>query len=283
MPDNSHEKTDLTALAVFLLASNPKSAFTFAGSRATSAMFNKQLGGGYSSSSHKAFTKPGVNGVGRIGEPRMEEEYSLNNLRLPGPMQLTGNNVLLKMRRKYDQKTGGGLYIQEDEEDQTVAEAVVVAAGPGKNHPNTGKLLPCPCKEGDVVIVADQKGAEAVLYQQTGHLILDADQVLGSFEGGRVDVASFRPFLDGVLIKMEEAASETASGLLLAKSDDSKFANQGEVIAVGPGRYSGSGDFEPPSVNTGEKLMFEPFAGTQVSLENTQFKVVSEDAVMAKW
>mmetsp|Transcript_58656 Transcript_58656/g.107259 ORF Transcript_58656/g.107259 Transcript_58656/m.107259 type:complete len:83 (+) Transcript_58656:3-251(+) len=82
---------------------------------------------------------------------------------------------------------------------------------------------------------------------------------------------------------MEEAASETASGLLLAKSDDSKFANQGEVIAVGPGRYSGSGDFEPPSVNTGEKLMFEPFAGTQVSLENTQFKVVSEDAVMAKW
>ena len=55
---------------------------------------------------------------------------------------------------------------------------VVVAAGPGKQHPETGKLMPCPVKEGELVLLSDFVG-ENVDYNGEKHIFVDADTCSG--------------------------------------------------------------------------------------------------------
>lgn len=76
----------------------------------------------------------------------------------------------MKLRRAED-KTGGGLFLATEEAERP-KEGVVVAAGPGLPHPDTGKLLENPLKEGDLVLLSDFSG-EKVDYNDQSHVRAD--------------------------------------------------------------------------------------------------------------
>ena len=190
------------------------------------------------------------------------------------------SQVLVKLRKAQDQ-TAGGLFVAGSEVEKP-KEGLVIAAGPGKTDPVTGKLLPNPVKEGDLVLLADFTG-ENVDYNREKHLFVDADLLLGSFANKEVTVSAFQPLGDRVLVEVAEAEQETATGIAIATADDAEEDNSGVVAAVGAGRINQNGDVQPVAVTVGESVMYARRMGVDATLEGKHFKVVSERDCLAKW
>jgi len=207
------------------------------------------------------------------------EEYKLNNYMLSGPMSPLGDQVLVKQSKMSDQTTGGLFVPAASTEKPT--EGVVVLAGPGTMHPDTGKLLANPCKPGDLVLLNEFSG-EKVDYCGQKHTFVSAGEVLGIFEGGEPVVGAFKPLQDRVLVKLEEAASETTSGIALATEGDDE-PTQGEVMAVGEGKFTSQGELVPVGISAGESVIYTKYAGASVNIEGKPYKVVTAAECLAKW
>ena len=71
---------------------------------------------------------------------------------------------------------------------------------------------------------------------------------------------SIRPLHDRVLVRREEEETKTAGGIVLPGSAAEK-PSRGEVIAVGNGKITDSGDVRPLDVKAGDKVIFGQYAG----------------------
>ncbi|CAM9581371.1 unnamed protein product, partial [Ectocarpus sp. 13 AM-2016] len=56
-----------------------------------------------------------------------------------------------------------------------------------------------------------------------------------------------------------------------------------KVVATGPGRSSSDGEIVPMSVATGDFVKFRPFAGSEVSLQGVDYRVMKVNEVLAKY
>ena len=88
----------------------------------------------------------------RRGAHAVMQEYKLNNMALPGPLQPLEDQLLVKTS-KYDDKTSGGLFVPAAATEKP-REGTVIAAGPGKPHEKSGKVIECPVKAGDLVLLS---------------------------------------------------------------------------------------------------------------------------------
>ena len=92
----------------------------------------------------------------RRGAHAVMQEYKLNNMALPGPLQPLEDQLLVKTS-KYDDKTSGGLFVPAAATEKP-REGTVIAAGPGKPHEKSGKVIECPVKAGDLVLMSEYAG-----------------------------------------------------------------------------------------------------------------------------
>lgn len=94
-------------------------------------------------------------------------------------------------------------------------------------------------------------------------------------------VSGFRPLHDKILVKRDEAASKTESGLYLPeKAKDTP--KTGVIEAVGTGSLNtDTGELIPLTVKKGDKVIFSSYAGTEIKIEGKEFLVMSEDEVLA--
>ena len=214
-----------------------------------------------------------------VRAPLVTMEDRLNNYVLPGPMKPLGNQVMVKPR-KTDDKTMGGLFVPTGEVE-VPKEGIVVMAGPGKAHPETGEIIPNPVKDGDLVLMGSYAG-EKVDYNGEAHVFMDADLLLGSFEGNAMTIPSFRPLGDLIMVQMAEQAEETTTGIALAGLEEEE-SNSGEVVAAGPGRVANNGKLVPVMVSPGDSVMYSQRAGAEATVEGKMFMLVSEQDCLAKW
>lgn len=210
----------------------------------------------------------------------MQQTFSLNSFPLPGPIQPVNSQALVKLA-KADESTKGGLFLATENAEKP-REGVVVAVGEGRVHPDTGVIMPVGVKVGDLVLLSGDVG-EQVEYCGSAHQFIADESILGVFEGGvSGSPESFRPLRDLLLIKLAESATSTSSGIAIAVGDNDA-APQGEVIAVGPGRQTSMGGVAPMDVSKGDNVMFQSFAGSDVTLVGGKYKVVSASDCIAKW
>ena len=101
-------------------------------------------------------------------------------------------------------------------------------------------------------------------------------------QGGEPVVDAFKPLQDRVLVKLEEAASETTSGIALATEGDDE-PTQGVVMAVGEGKLTSLGELLPTGISAGESVVYTKYAGASVTIEGKPFKVVTATECLAKW
>ena len=87
---------------------------------------------------------------------------------------------------------------------------------------------------------------------------------------------NIRPLGNRVLIKQLEAEEKTKSGLLLADSAKEK-PQEGEVLAVGPGKVLESGAIAPVPVKVGDIVLFAKYNGTQIKHEGETYIVLDAD------
>ena len=91
---------------------------------------------------------------------------------------------------------------------------------------------------------------------------------------------SIKPLEDRIVIRQVEAETTTASGLVIPDTATEK-PQEGEVVAVGPGRVDDNGNRVPVDVEVGDKVLYSKYGGTEVKFGADEFLVLSARDVLA--
>ncbi len=91
---------------------------------------------------------------------------------------------------------------------------------------------------------------------------------------------SIKPLEDRIVIKQVEAEQTTASGLVIPDSAKEK-PQEGEVIAVGPGRIDDNGNRVPLDISVGDVVIYSKYGGTEVKYGGEEMLVLSARDVLA--
>lgn len=89
----------------------------------------------------------------------------------------------------------------------------------------------------------------------------------------------FRPLHDRVLVRMVEAETKTAGGIIIPDSATEK-PMEGEIVAVGTGHINDNGDVRPLEVKAGDKVVFSKWAGTEVKIDGEDLMVMKESDII---
>jgi chaperonin GroES len=87
------------------------------------------------------------------------------------------------------------------------------------------------------------------------------------------------PLADRVVVRPLEETEQMRGGLYIPDTAKEK-PQQGEIVAVGPGRFD-EGKRVPMEVKVGDKVLYGTYSGTEVTLDNAQYLILRESDVLA--
>jgi len=88
------------------------------------------------------------------------------------------------------------------------------------------------------------------------------------------------PLADRVVVKPIEESEEMRGGLYIPDTAQEK-PQQGEVIAVGPGRTTDDGERIPVELSEGDRVLYGKYSGTEVTVDGQELLIVRESDVLA--
>ena len=91
---------------------------------------------------------------------------------------------------------------------------------------------------------------------------------------------ALRPLHDRVIVKRLDNERTTASGIVIPESAAEK-PDQGEVLAVGPGKQTEDGKVLKMDVKVGDKVLFGKYAGQTVKVNGEEVLVIREEEILA--
>lgn len=89
-----------------------------------------------------------------------------------------------------------------------------------------------------------------------------------------------RPLADRVVVKPAAAEEKTKSGLFIPDTAKEK-PQQGEVVAVGPGKVADSGQTLAPQVKVGDKVLYGKYSGTEIQVDGQDYLIMRESDLFA--
>ncbi|WRS29117.1 co-chaperone GroES [Actinomycetaceae bacterium MB13-C1-2] len=92
---------------------------------------------------------------------------------------------------------------------------------------------------------------------------------------------TIQPLEDRIVIKQVDAEQTTSSGLVIPDTAKEK-PQQGEVVAVGPGRVDDNGNRVPMDVAVGDIVIYSRYGGTEVKHEGVEYLILGARDVLAK-
>jgi len=87
------------------------------------------------------------------------------------------------------------------------------------------------------------------------------------------------PMQDRVVIRALEETESMRGGLYIPDTAKEK-PQQGEIVAVGPGRFE-KGDRVPMELKVGQKVLYGKYSGTEVTLDDEEYLIIKESDVLA--
>ena len=93
-------------------------------------------------------------------------------------------------------------------------------------------------------------------------------------------MTKIKPINDKVLVKRLEAESKTKGGIVLPDAAKEK-PKEGKVVAVGTGKLQKNGERTKFQVKAGDRVIFSPYAGTEVKVEGEEVLLINEDDILA--
>jgi chaperonin GroES len=91
---------------------------------------------------------------------------------------------------------------------------------------------------------------------------------------------NLKPLADRVVVKKLDAEEKTAGGIVLPDTAKEK-PQQGEVLAVGPGRFDDKGNRQPMELKAGDKVLFAKYSGTEVKIDGVEYLIMAERDILA--
>jgi chaperonin GroES len=89
-----------------------------------------------------------------------------------------------------------------------------------------------------------------------------------------------KPLADRVVVKPLEEAEQMRGGLYIPDTAKEK-PQQGEIVAVGPGKLTDEGKRVDPELKVGDKVLYGKYSGTEVTLEDAPYLILRESDVLA--
>jgi len=89
----------------------------------------------------------------------------------------------------------------------------------------------------------------------------------------------FRPLHDRVVVRRVDAEDRTAGGIIIPDTAKEK-PQQGEVLAVGPGKRDETGKLLALDVKPGDQILFGKWSGTEVKVDGEDLLIMKEDDIM---
>ena len=90
-----------------------------------------------------------------------------------------------------------------------------------------------------------------------------------------------QPLADRLIVKPIEREEVTKGGIFLPDTAKER-PQEGEVIAVGPGRLSEDGKLVPMDVKVGDIVVYAKYGGTEYKIEDEEFMILRESDILAK-
>ena len=91
---------------------------------------------------------------------------------------------------------------------------------------------------------------------------------------------NIKPLGDRVIVKPLAEDEITASGIVLPDTVDKEKPEQGEVVAVGPGKRLDNGEIVPVSVKVGDKVVFRQYSPDEIKVDGDEVLVISESDII---
>lgn len=92
---------------------------------------------------------------------------------------------------------------------------------------------------------------------------------------------TLKPLYDNIIVKQLKEEEITKSGIVLPDTINKEKPQQGEVIAVGPGKKDNNGNMIGMSVKVGDKVLFSRYSPNEVTIDNEEYLVMKEGDVLA--
>jgi chaperonin GroES len=94
------------------------------------------------------------------------------------------------------------------------------------------------------------------------------------------NAAKVKPLADRVVVKALEDTEEMRGGLYIPDTAKEK-PQQGEIIAVGPGRLSDEGNRIAMELKEGDRVLYGKYSGTEVTVDGEEYLILRETDVLA--
>ncbi|MGC8595411.1 MAG: co-chaperone GroES [Candidatus Kryptoniota bacterium] len=91
---------------------------------------------------------------------------------------------------------------------------------------------------------------------------------------------NIKPLADRVVVKPMPADEKTKGGLYVPDTAKER-PQQGEVVAVGPGRVTDEGKKIPIEVKVGDKVLYGKYSGTEVNIDGEEYLIMRESDIFA--
>ena len=91
---------------------------------------------------------------------------------------------------------------------------------------------------------------------------------------------NIRPIHDRVIVRRTKEETTSPGGIVIPDNAAEKPA-QGEIVAVGGGKITDSGDVRSLAVSVGDKILFGKYAGTEIKVDGEELIVMREDDIVA--
>ena len=89
-----------------------------------------------------------------------------------------------------------------------------------------------------------------------------------------------KPLGDRVVVKVSDAEEKTKGGIIIPDTAKER-PQEGEVVAVGPGRVLDNGQRVPLDVKAGDKVIFSKYGGTEIKVDDVEYLIVRESDLLA--
>ena len=90
-----------------------------------------------------------------------------------------------------------------------------------------------------------------------------------------------QPLADRVLVKPIEKEEKTKSGIYLPDTAKEK-PQEGEIIAVGPGKMTDDGKRIPMDLKVGDRVIYAKYGGTEIKIDDVEMMILRESDILAK-
>lgn len=88
-----------------------------------------------------------------------------------------------------------------------------------------------------------------------------------------------KPLHDRILVKRLEEKETKKGGIIIPDTAKEK-PQEGEVIAVGPGKVGDDGKRQPMDVKAGDKILFGKYSGSEVKIDDKELLIMREEDVL---